>query len=34
MKKKGYIIEHDYSGDSDNFERLLIKTSNMYQRQN
>ena len=26
MKKKGYIIEHDYDGDSDNFERFLIKT--------
>ena len=30
MKKKGYIIEHDYSYDSDNFERLLSKTSDGY----
>lgn len=30
MKKKGYIIEQDYSGDSDNFEILLIKTSDGY----
>ena len=34
MKKKGYIIEHDYSGDSDNFARFLIKTPDEYQRQN
>ena len=34
MKKKGYIIEHDYSGDSDNFEILLSKAPDGYQRQN
>lgn len=34
MKKKGYIIEQDYSGDSDNFARFLIKTLDEYQRQN